>query len=339
MSPSVQFAIAVSLLLVVVVGGTMGYAAIEGWPLSDSLYMTVITITTVGYMEVQPLSSQGRIFTIVLIVFSVGTAGYSITTLIGFIFGGQILQEVRGRKMDRAISHLRDHYIICGCGVVGKEVALEFRHAGVPFVVIDQDPMRSELGRDESILFLAGNAEDDDTLIEAGIMEAKGLISALRQDGSNVFVVLTARQLNPDLTIVARAAEEKSINKLIKAGADRVISPYQIGGRRMASVILRPSVMNFLDVVVEGGDVAMRLEEVPVTQQSPFEGKSLGESGIGQHTDAKVIGIQGPDGHSRISQSGTTLMSAVVLQEGDSLIALGSEDQLKSLKAFAGQKV
>ena len=301
--------------------------------------MTMITVTTVGYMEVQPLSCQGRNFTIALIVFSVVTAGYSITTLISFIFGGQILQVVLGRRMDRAISHLRDHYIICGCGVVGKEVALEFRHAGVPFVVIDQDPSGSELGRDESTLFLEGNAEDDDTLIEAGIKEAKGLISALRQDGLNVFVVLTARQLNPDLMIVARAAEEKSINKLIKTGADRVISPCQIGGRRMASVISRPSVMNFLDVVVEGGDVARRSEEVTVIPQSPLEGKCLGESAIGQNTDAKVIGIQGPDGRSRISQTGTTTVSAVVLQEGDSLIALGSEEQLQSLKDFARQKV
>ena len=163
--------IGVILLLVVVVGGILGYATIEGWPLSDSLYLTVITVTTVGYMEVQPLSSQGRNFTIALIVFSVVTAGYSITTLISFIFGGQILQAVWGRIMDRAISHLRDHYIICGCGVVGKEVALEFRHAGVPFVVIDQDPSGSELGQDESMLFLEGNADDDDTLIALGSEE------------------------------------------------------------------------------------------------------------------------------------------------------------------------
>ena len=133
--------------------------------------MTVITVTTVGYKEVQPLSSQGRNFTIALIVFSVVTAGYSITTLISFIFGGQILQAIRGRRMDRAISHRRDQYIICGCGVVGKEVALEFRHAGVPFVVIDQDPSGSELGQDESMLFLEGNADDDDTLIALGSEE------------------------------------------------------------------------------------------------------------------------------------------------------------------------
>ncbi len=253
MGSFVRFTIAFLLLVLLVAGGTLGYSWVEGWSVAESLYMTVITITTVGYGEVRTLSPQGRQFTILLIVFSVVTAGYSVTTLLGFIFEGQIVQLMRGRRMERAISRLSDHYIICGCGVVGKQVALEFRQAGVPFVIVERDPEHSELGRDESVLFVKGDADDDETLIEAGIEQAKGLVSALRQDGGNVFVVLTARQLNPSLMIVARAAEEQTVGKLLRAGADRVISPYQIAGRRMASVILRPSVMNFLDVVVEGG--------------------------------------------------------------------------------------
>ena len=237
--------------------------------------------------------------------------------------------------MERAIAKLSEHYIICGCGVVGREVALEFQHAGVPFVIVERDPDGSELGRDESILFVRGDAEEEDTLTEAGIDRAKGLVAALRQDEINVFVVLTARQMQPGLTIVARAAEEKSVGKLIRAGADRVISPYQIAGRRMASVILRPTVMNFLDVVVEGGDVTLRLEEVTVTPDSEMVGKALRDSGIGKHTAAIIVGIHGKDGQARVDRTSNTPLSTVVIEEGDIMIALGSEEQLRTLQAYA----
>ena len=335
MSPSARFAIAFLLLLLLLGGGTTGYVWIEGWPWGDSLYMTVITITTVGFSEVRPLSQDGRHFTIILLVLSIATLGYSVTTLIGFIFEGQILQAMRGRRMERAISKLKDHYIICGCGVVGREIASEFRREGVAFVGVEQDLSSSELARDESVLIVEGNAEDEETLIKAGIERARGLMAVLRKDEANVFVVLTARQLNPKLTIVARAAEERTVNKLLRAGADRVISPFQIAGRRIASVILRPSVVNFLDVMVEGGNLAMRLEEVAVGAGSPLVDKQLRESGIGQQTGAIIVGILGPDGKTRVNPSETAAISRVVLKEGDALIALGSEAQLRSLKAFA----
>ena len=219
--------------------------------------------------------------------------------------------------------------------MVGKEVALEFQHAGVPFVLIERDPENSEQGRDESILFLQGDAEEEETLAEAGIERAKGLVSALREDENNVFVVLTARQMHADLMIVARAAEEKSVGKLIRAGADRVISPYQIAGRRIASVILRPTVMNFLDVVVEGGDVTMRLEEARVANGCDMVGKPLRDSGIGKQTGAIIIGIHDKHGESRIDRTSETPLSTIVIEEGDVLIALGSEDHLRTLTAFA----
>ncbi|MCZ6633179.1 MAG: NAD-binding protein [bacterium] len=340
MSPWIKFSVAIVMLAVLIAGGAVGYTVIEpDYTLSDGLYMTVITITTVGYGEVHRLSEKGRHFTIVLLFFSVLIAGYSVTTLIGFIVEGHILQLMRGRRMERKIARLTDHYIICGCGVVGKEVAMEFKEAGVPFLIIEMDPEHSELGKDESILFLEGNAEDDETLLEAGIQQAKGLVAALRQDETNVFVVLTARQLNPDIQIVARAAEERTVGKLLRAGANRVISPYQIAGRRIASVILRPSVVDFLDVVVEGGDVTMRMEEVVVGAGSPMVGKALRESGIGQKTQAIILGILGPDGKTRTRGSEMATLASVVLQEGDVLIFLGSEDQLQSLKAFVEGQV
>jgi voltage-gated potassium channel len=184
------------------------------------------------------------------------------------------------------------------------------------------------------VLFIEGDADRDEILYDAGIERAKGLVSALRQDGDNIYVVLTARQLNPKLTIVARAAEEGTTEKLLRAGADRVICPYQIAGRRMASVILRPSVMSFLDVVVEGGDVTMRLEEVRVESSSPLVGKRLGESGIGERTTAKILAIQDPGGAPRTDPSGRVSVSKVVISEGDSLVALGDEDQLRTLRGF-----
>ncbi len=338
LSPVARFAIAFVLLVALLAGGTLGYVLIEEWPVWDGLYMTVITVTTVGFGEVRPLTPLGQKFTVLLLVFGIVTLGYSVTTLIGFIFEGQIVEAMRGRRMERAIANLRDHYIICGCGVVGKEVVLEFRQAGVPFLVVDDDPQHSELARDESVLFLEGDAADDETLLEAGIERAKGLVSVLPEDALNVFVVLSARELNPELTIVARAAEEQTIGKLMKAGADRVISPYQIAGRRIASAILRPSIVNFLDVVVAGGDVSMRLEEVRVGASSALVGKHLREANIGQETGAIVVGIHGSDGQPRVDPSAAATLSTVTIHEGDVLIALGGEEHLGKLKTMAGDE-
>lgn len=199
---------------------------------------------------------------------------------------------------------------------------------------MDKDPSQSDLSRDESILFLEGDAINDEVLVEAGIEKASGLISALPDDESNVFVVLTARQLNPHLLIVSQAAEERTTRKLIKAGANRVISPKKIAGRRLAALVLRPSLLNFLDVIVEGGELDMRIEEVGLASGSPLIDKSLKETGIGQRTGAIIVGINDPDGRVRINPSTTSTLSSVILGEGDVLIALGNEDQLIRLREF-----
>ena len=335
MSPFVRFAFAFMLPVLLVLGGTAGYAWIEKWTMWESLYMTVITISTVGYGEVHPLSPTGQRFTILLLTFSVIAVGYSMTTLIGFVFEGQILHAMRGRRMTRSVSKLKDHYIICGGGVVGKEVAQELKQAGIPFVIVDKDPAQSELGRDETVLFVEGHAEDDEVLVEAGIDRAKGLIAVLREDALNVFVVLSARQANPNLTIVARAAEERTIGKLMTAGADRVMSPYQLAGRRIASVLLRPSIVDFLDVVVGEGEAAMRLEQFHVGEGSPLAGKQLKETDIGQRTGAIVVGIQGHEGKPRNHPAASAGLSGVTIHRGDVLIVLGTDGQLNRLKAMA----
>jgi voltage-gated potassium channel len=335
LSSLVRFAIAFLLLLLLVAVGTAGYRVVEGWSMRDSLFMTFITFTTVGYNEVHPLSPSGQAFTIVFLILSIGTVGYSVTVLIDFIFEGQILQAVKERRMRRAKRRLREHYILCGAGDIGRQVAQEFQRSRVHFVVVDKDPASSELARDESVLFIQGDAAEEETLLEAGIERARGLVSALPEDEANVFVVLTARQLNPKLFIVSQAADERAVSKLRKTGADRVISPKLIAGRRMASLALRPSLMNFLDVIVEGEELGMRVEEVPVQPGSPLSGKSLRESGIGQHTGAIIVGINAPDGRLRLNPSATSTLSSAVLGEGDVLIALGSEEQLQRLREFA----
>ncbi|HUV07293.1 MAG TPA: NAD-binding protein [Spirochaetia bacterium] len=332
-SPLVRFSLAFLFVALLIAGGTMGYSFIEGWSLSDSLYMTIITMTTVGFGEVRPLSDTGKHFTIVFLIFSIATLGYSATILIAFIFEGKILELVQERRMTRRIKRLKDHYIICGGGDIGREVALEFKRFKARFVVIDRDPENSELAREESVLFVRGEAEDDEVLKEASIERARGLVAVLPNDETNVFVVLTARQLNPSLTIVAKASEQRTTKKLQKAGANRIISPYQTAGRRMASFFLRPSVVSFLDVMVEG-DLAMRIEEVQIDRGSPLIGKNLRETNIGQHTGAIIIGINGPDGRTRVNPSATALISTITLREGDVLIALGSEEQIGNLGRF-----
>jgi voltage-gated potassium channel len=337
MSPFLRFLIAFFSVVLLVLGGTVGYVLIEGWSLSDSLYMTFITLTTVGFSEVRPLSDAGRHFTIVFLIFSIATVGYSFTILITYIFEGLFFQTMRERRMKKNVKKIKDHFIICGFGDTGKEVALEFKHSKMKFVVVDIDPESSRLTRDESILFIKGDASDDEVLMEANIEQAQGLVSVLPDDEANVFVVLTARQLNAGLLIVSQASEERTIQKLMKAGANRVISPKQIAGRRLASIVLRPSVVNFLDVIVGGVggvDVPMRLEEVRIEEGSPLVGKTLRESGVGQSTGALIVGILGAGGRTRVNPTSTSSIASARLLENDILIALGSEEQIDKLKIF-----
>lgn len=340
MKPFVRFLIAICSVIVLVFGGTIGYTLIEGWPISESIYMAFITLTTVGFSEVRPLSETGRYFTIVFLIFSILTVGYSFAILISYLFEGLLVQTMRERRMTKNIKKMKDHYIICGCGDTGREVALEFKRSNLKFIVVDIDPEASQLARDESILFVKGDAVNDEVLLEANLEHAKGLASVLPDDEANVFVVLSARQLKPDLMIVSQASEERAIGKLMKAGANRVISPKQIAGRRLASIVLRPSVVNFLDVFVEsveGVEVPMRLEEVQICNGSPIIDQTLRESGLGQSTGALIVGIHGPGGRTRVNPTTTTSLASVRLRDQDTLIALGSQEQIDKLKQFVRQ--
>ena len=338
MSPTARFAIALGLVLIIITGGTAGYILIEKWSFSDAIYMTFVTITTVGFTEVHPLSNAGRHFTILLIMFSVFTLGYSVTVLVTYVFEGQIMKSVKERRMARAIHRLKDHYIVCGAGRVGREVIIEFKQARAKFVVIERDPASSLLPQDESVLFVEGDASEDHVLKEAGIDSAKGLVAVLPDDESNLFVVFTARQLNPKLSIVARASDERAAKKLNKAGANWVISPNQIAGQRMASVMLRPSVVSFLDIIGGSLNMDMQMEQVPIAPGSHLIGKTLRESGIGERTGAVVVGINDASNRTKVNPTSKTSLARISLKENDVLIALGSDEQLKQLKEFVLSK-
>lgn len=329
-----RFVLTIIFVIILITGGTAGYKIIEGWSYTDSLYMTVITISTVGFQEVMPLSQTGKYFTIILIFGSLGIISYLITNIFTFVFGGKIVNAIRERKMIKFIKRLKDHYIICGGGDVGREIALELKRAKEKFVIIDIDPEKSELSGDTSIPFIKGDAIEDEILLEAGIKKAKGFITALPVDESNAFAVLTARQLNPDVFIVSQVEDDRNIKKLKKSGADRIISPKKIAGKRMASICTKPSVINFLDVITNIENLSLRIEEIIVPQKSPLIDKSIREIHLGEITGAMIISIYDENGNLSLTRNSVGNLSSILLKEGFKLIAFGGEKQLELLKDF-----
>ncbi len=326
-----RFRLTLIALAVVMVAGTIGYVIIERWPVIDALYMTIITLTTVGFGEVRQLSEAGRLFTIFLILFGIGTVGYGVGNLAALLIEGRLQDLFRERRMERDIESLRDHIILCGHGQNGAHAAHELRRSGILFLVIDKDPDKIERLRQDGVLVLYGDATEDEVLKKAGIERAHGLITALPQDADNVYVVLTARGFNPKLTIVATATSESAERKLLRAGANRVISPSEIGGRRMASVLIRPEVVNFLDVMMHGDELELRLEEVHICEGSPIIGKSIRDCRIREQTGALVVAYR-PRGKPLVVNP----PAETVLQTDDVLIVMGKEGQIEHLRDRVG---
>ena len=315
----------------VVIAGSAGYMLIEGWSCLDSLYMTVITIASVGYKEIHDLSPNGRIFTIILIISGVGSVTYALTTIAKIVVEGEI-QEIFGRKrLEKKIKELKNHYIVCGYGRMGRIICRELKEKDIKFVVIEKEPDTFESG--EETLVLKGDATKDENLKEAGIEKAKGLISVLPTDAENLFVVLSARELNPKLFIVARAGEEGSEQKLLRAGADRVVSPYHIGGLRIAHTVLKPAVVDFIEFATKSGNIDLQMEEITVQNNSKLAGLTLDECGIGRDLGIIVVAIKKASGDMKFNPTFRTAIKA-----GDTLIALGEIPKLKTLEDMATAK-
>jgi voltage-gated potassium channel len=318
-----------SALVVLTIVGTIGLHVIEGWGWFDSFYMVVTTFTTIGYGELHPLSHKGRVFNVALIIVGVALFALLFGTLTQLLLEFELLQLFGKRKMERQISRLSGHYIICGAGRVGRSTARELAAQSVPFIIVDEHPAKGDL-LEKDWFFMAGDATHEKTLQQAGIQRAAGLVAAITSDAGNIFIVLTARSLNPKLKIIARASEEEAARHLKKAGSDIVVSPYLSAGQRIAQGLLRPNVLDFLDLTAGARDqhLTMIIEEIPVHQNSPLAGTTIGASGIHRDFGVIVLAIKHPDGKSQFNPRAQDQISA-----GDYLIAMGDPQSMTSLQA------
>lgn len=314
------------ILASVIASGVIGYRLIEGWSLFDALYMTVITITTVGYGEVHPLSIGGRVFTIFLIMGGIGGAFYALFGIVQYVVEGQFGITLGRRRMKTRIADLTNHFILCGYGRVGEETAHALAEEKVPFLVIDNRPDCITRLEQAGYIYIHGDATSDEVLKEAGIERARALVAALGSDADNTYITLSARGLGPTLFIVARASDKETETKLKRAGADRVISPNTIGGRRMAMLALRPGVVDFLDIVTSPRWPQIEMEDVTVLEQSSLNGQTVKD--IRQCSKAIVIAIKKKSGELLPTPPDDEKIMA-----GDNLIIMGAREQLASLEA------
>jgi voltage-gated potassium channel len=319
----VALSVFVGLLLV----GTAGFMLIEHWSLLDSLYMTVITLSTVGYGEIQPLSPVGRLFTGILILFGVGALAYALRWMIETLMEQRLF---RWRRTEMELKRIKQHVVVCGFGRMGESVCARLRERQTPLVVIERDPAISDLLDRLGILHLEGDATDDSILIAAGIQRARALAAALPHDADNLFVTLTARSLNGDLIVVASASNEKNEPKMIAAGANRVMNPYRSGGQQIARQLLQPAVTEFFDVITGGVDTGLSLEQVELQPASSLTGVTLREAPIRDEFDVIVVGVRRRDEGLLFNPP-----SSLDLRAGDVLLALGRRENLRRLEQVA----
>jgi voltage-gated potassium channel len=318
------------LLLVLPVIGTAGYMILEGWPFLDALYMTVIVLTTIGFQEVRELDDSGRIFTIILSIVGVGAILYALLAVFQFLIEGEFGTILGSQRMKGQIDALRDHYVLCGFGRVGEEIAREFFARDIPFVVVETTPEAIERCERRGYLLLVGDATSDEVLRQAGIDRARCLLAASDSDAANTFITLSAKAMHPDLFVVARAAYPESQPRMLRAGANRVFSPYVIAGRQMAISALQPMVVEFIDALATGEIGEAVLAEIEVTDDSGLAGQKIEE--ILRHSKTIVVmGVRKRGGEITV---GPPLDSLV--EVGDRVILMGKEDELEELQPGHG---
>lgn len=323
------------LLSVVLIGfGCIGYMAIEGWNLMDSLYMTIITLTTVGYGEVKTVSPEGRLFTMVLLLLGVGFFLYLTGNIIQFLVEGRIRLVLGRRKLDTQINKLRGHFIICGYGRIGRVLTRYLIQKYLDVVVIERSDVRVPRMDEDGILYLIGEATDETVLERAGIHRARGIVTAVATDADNVFLVLIAKQLNPNIFVIARASQNSTKKTLQAAGADKVVSPYDLGARRMAHAILRPTVIRFLEMAFADENTDIQLEEFHVNPGCELADVALKDSNIRQNIDLIIVVIQKADGEMVFNPKADTRFEA-----GDTVVAVGSAKSLKQFERLLSQKL
>jgi voltage-gated potassium channel len=323
----------VAVLLLLVAAGTAGFHFIEGWSWFDGLYMVVTTFTTIGYGEVHPLSPLGRIFNIFLILMGVGNVFLIIGAVTQSVLEVEFNQFFGRRKMEREISRLSQHYIICGAGRVGRSVARELARKPAPFVIIESDPDKAARYSDENWPIIIGDATKEHVLKQARIENASGLVAASTTDAINTYIVLTARGLNPTLKIIARASEEDAEKHLKTAGADSVISPYTFAGYRIAHSFLRPNVLDFIEIaMLQNQELGLEIEEILVGAKSPFAQKTVRDSHIRQELDVIVLAIKRPGQQMLFNPKSDDMINS-----GDQIVVMGQPGRLRKLEEMAKQ--
>lgn len=316
-------------IIVIMMAGTVGFHIIEDWSWLDSLYMTLITLTTVGYGEVHPLSSSGRIFVIFILAIGFIAVGSTLALLTETLLAFEMGTYFSRRRMEKEIAQLKNHFIICGAGRVGRSVANEFRAYSVPFVIVEKDQAQAQWAIDEGIPVVFGTGATEESLKQARIEHAAGLVSAVTTDADNLYIVLTAKELRPDLRIIARVSEEEAIPKLKRAGASEVLSPYRGVGRRIAQLLLRPHALDFFDTAVFGKDRDLQVEQIEIKPASRLNGKTLAECDLSK-TGAVLLALKGSAGPPTFNPGSSTVVRA-----GDYLIAIGRKEHLDVLERLA----
>lgn len=333
MSPLHRLLLPLGIIAAILLVGTFGYVLIEGWAWFDSLYMTVITLATIGYGEVKPLTLAGRWFTIGLIVVGVGVFGFLIANIVQAVVEAGIATAIGRRKVFKDISQLENHFILCGAGRVGLRIVDELASKGVDFVVIEHDDSVAERLLTQGHLVLIGDATDEKVLEGARAQYAQTLITAASSDAENVYITLTARGLNPDIYIVARANDQAAERQLMRAGANKVVSPVLIGSHRMAQAALSPAVADFLESTTKTEELGLNFEQIHIGADSPLNGVKLKDSGIRSEHNAMVVAITTGEGERVFNPNGDQ-----VLRAGDLLIAIGTRSGLAKLVEIASRQ-
>jgi len=328
--PLVRLRHTLLLLTVVVLAGALGYHRLAGLGTLDSFYMAITTLFTVGFREMGEVNTWTKLFTIGYLITGLGVATYAISNLTALFVEGDLQGYLRERRMEKRLLHLKDHVIVCGFGKMGFQAAWELKQAHVPFVIIEQDTRKGGHPRFEGDPFLHGNAMDELVLERAGISRARGLITTLTTDADNVLVTLTAKQMAPDISVVARAAKRGTENKLKAAGANHIVSPYEIGGRRMAALLLTPDLMNYVDVILDHKTMEMAIEHILVCPDSQLVGLSMREARLRDTTGALVVGINRAGDGLHFNPRGDEIFEA-----GDVVLAMGDHQNLDALVKLA----
>ena len=318
--------IALLLLLAVIFAGTIGYYGIEDMPVFDAFYMTVITISTVGFSEIKPLSQAGRIFTVVVIVSGISVLTYTLGQVAKIFVEGELRIILGRRKLEKQISELSNHYIICGYGRIGSIISHELAYEKIPFVVIEQNSSKIEQLEKEHYLYLNMDATSEEALIRAGIQKARGIVTVVESDADNVFITLTARVLRPDVFVLARASDVKNESKILKAGASRVVCPYLFGGKRMAQILNKPTVVDFIDTAMMSSHLGLGMEEAVIGPTSNLVGKTLIDSRIRQDFGVIIVAIKKASNEMIFNPTPTEK-----LESGDVIVVIGKKDDLSRM--------